>query len=220
MSSTNPEAKRHAPAAVRNRDPILAVLREWLPKRGMVLEIASGSGEHAVYFASALPGLTFQPTDSDPGAMTSIDAWMVEAETGAGATNLLPALRLDAAVANWPVVQADAVLCINMVHIAPWEAALGLLRGAAAVLPPGAPLILYGPYHWKGRHTAPSNEAFDADLRARNPAWGVREVETIAEAALARGFTGPEIRQMPANNLMLLFRRAKVDHRERDRVEA
>jgi SAM-dependent methyltransferase len=170
----------------------------------MVLEIASGTGEHAVQFASALPELTFQPTDPDPGALTSIDAWAADA----GSANLLPALRLDAAADPWPVMQADAIVCINMIHIAPWDAALGLLRGAAAILPPGAPLILYGPYRRDGRHTAPSNEAFDADLRARDPAWGVRDLEAVTEAARARGFTGPEIRQMPANNLMLLFRRA------------
>ena len=195
------DARRYAPAAARNREPILAVLREWLPATGLVLEVASGSGEHAAHFASALPGLTFQPSDPDPAALASIDAW------AEGLANLRPAVALDAAAANWPLDRADAVLCINMIHIAPPPAAEGLLRGAAALLPPGGALILYGPYRIGGRHTAPSNEAFDADLRARNPSWGVRDLEAVSASAAARGFGAPDIREMPANNLMLRFRR-------------
>jgi SAM-dependent methyltransferase len=202
MTGVEQDARRHAPSAARNRDPILAVLRGWLPERGVVLEIASGSSEHAVHFASALPELTFQPSDPDPAALASIDGWAA----ASGAANLRPAVALDAAAESWPLAQADAVLCINMIHIAPWEAALGLLRGSAAILLPGGPLILYGPYRREGRHTAPSNEAFDADLRGRNPAWGVRDLEEVARAAAERGFGAPDIREMPANNLMLRFR--------------
>jgi SAM-dependent methyltransferase len=203
MTGPEQDARRHAPSAARNRDPILAVLRGWLPERGLVLEIASGSGEHAAHFASALPKLVFQPSDPDPAALASINGWAADS----GAANLRPAVALDAAAGSWPLAQADAVLCINMIHIAPWEAALGLLRGAAAILPPGRPLILYGPYRREGRHTAPSNEAFDADLRGRNPDWGVRDLEEVAGAAAKRGFSAPDIREMPANNLMLRFRR-------------
>ncbi|WP_424135676.1 DUF938 domain-containing protein [Roseomonas chloroacetimidivorans] len=202
MSGALSGARRHAPAAARNRDPILAVLRRWLPPKGLVLEVASGSGEHAVHFAGALPHLEFQPTDPDPGALASIDAWVA----GEGRGNIRPALRLDAEGEEWPVTRADAVLCINMIHIAPWAATLGLLRGAAARLPTGGPLILYGPYRREGRHTAPSNADFDEDLRRRNPEWGVRDLEAVADAAAACGFEGAGIQEMPANNLMLRFR--------------
>lgn len=201
MSSASP--RRVAPAAARNRDPILAVLRGVLPASGLVLEVASGSGEHVVHFAAALPGLTFQPSDPDPGARASIDAWAAEA----GLDTIRPAVALDAAAPGWPVAAADAVLCINMVHIAPWAATEGLMRGAAAILPPGAPLVLYGPYRRDGAHTAPSNAAFDADLRARNPAWGIRDLEAVAELAAAQGFRAPAVTPMPANNLTLVFRR-------------
>ncbi|MBP0444492.1 DUF938 domain-containing protein [Roseomonas sp. SSH11] len=199
MSQTTDDARRHAPAAARNREPILAVLREALPEKGVVLEVASGTGEHARHFAEALPGLTFQPSDPDPAARASIDAW------GAGVANIRPALALDA-VGEWPALAADAILCINMIHIAPWAACLGLFRGAAARLAPGAPLILYGPYRRGGRHTAPSNAAFDEDLRARDPSWGVRDLEAVAELAAARGFGPPQVHEMPANNLLLVFR--------------
>ena len=196
------DARRFAPAAARNRDPILAALRDVLPERGVVLEIASGSGEHAVHFAAAFPTLTFQPSDPDADARASIDAW------AAGLVNMRPALALDASASSWPVDAADAVLCINMIHIAPWSACEGLMRGAAAILPSGAPLVLYGPYRRAGRHTAPSNAEFDADLRARNPAWGVRDLDDVAALAAASGFGPPEVREMPANNLVVVFRRA------------
>ncbi|MBR0682711.1 DUF938 domain-containing protein [Roseomonas eburnea] len=196
------DPRRFAPAAARNRDPILAVLRGCLPARGLVLEIASGSGEHAVHFAAAFPSLMFQPSDPDAAARASIDAW------ASGVTNLRPALALDAAAAEWPIAAADAVLCINMIHIAPWSACEGLMRGAAAILPAGAPLVLYGPYRRGGRHTAPSNAAFDADLRARNPAWGVRDLEEVAALAVASGFGATEVTEMPANNLVVVFRRS------------
>lgn len=199
MSGT---VRRQAPAAARNRGPILAVLRDWLPAEGLVLEVASGSGEHAVHFAEALPGLLFQPSDPDAGALASIDAW------AEGVANIRGAVRLDAASADWPVGAVDAVVCINMIHIAPWAAAEGLVRGAAARLRSGGPLVLYGPYRVGGAHTAPSNAAFDADLRARDPAWGVRDLEAVAALGSDAGFGAPEVRAMPANNLMLRFRRA------------
>lgn len=192
------DPRRTAPAAARNRDPILAVLREVLPDRGLVLEVASGSGEHAIHFAAAFPALTFQPSDPDADARASIDAW------AAGVANVRPAIALDAA-GDWPPLRADAVLCINMIHIAPWTACEGLVRGAAAL---DAMLVLYGPYRRGGRHTAPSNEAFDASLRARDPAWGVRDLEAVAALAAAQGFGPPEVTEMPANNLTVVFRRA------------
>ena len=197
------DPRRFAPAAARNRDPILAALRPRLPAAGLVLEVASGSGEHAIHLAAALPALTFQPSDPDPSARASIDAWAAEA----GLANIRPALALDAAAADWPAVAADAVVCINMIHIAPWAACEGLVRGAARLLPAGGPLILYGPYRRDGRHTAPSNAAFDADLRARDPAWGVRDLEAVAALAAGRGFGPPEAVEMPANNLTVIFRR-------------
>ncbi|MEI7874532.1 MAG: DUF938 domain-containing protein [Alphaproteobacteria bacterium] len=195
--------KRHAPATARNRQPILDVLQSRLPAEGVVLEVASGSGEHIVYFAAALPGLVFQPSDPSAEARASIDDW-VQTE---GLGNVRGALALDAAGDAWPIERADAVLCCNMIHIAPWEAAVGLISGAARLLAEGGMLYLYGPYRRDSRHTAPSNEAFDRDLRQRNPAWGVRDLETVAALAAAQGFTSPEIIDMPANNLSLLFKR-------------
>lgn len=195
--------KREAPAAARNREPILEVLRDRLPGRGLVLEVASGTGEHALHFAAALPGLVFQPSDPDPDARASIDAWVADS----GLPNLRPALALDASGPNWPVAAADAVLCCNMIHISPWASAVGLVTGAGRILPPGGLLYLYGPYRRDGRHTAPSNEAFDADLKRRNPAWGVRDLEAVADLAVDAGFGGPEVVEMPANNLSVMFRR-------------
>ena len=180
------------------------MLADWLPKQGLVLEVASGSGEHAAFFAQAIPGLEWQPTDPDPEALSSIEAW----RTDSGLSNLREPVILDATAASWPIERADAVLNINMVHISPWEAALGLLDGAARVLSAGAPLILYGPWIAKGIQTAPSNLAFDADLKRRNPAWGVRRVEDFAREAEARGLVLTDQKAMPANNRMLLFLRA------------
>lgn len=191
-----------APATGRNREPILEVLRRVLPPAGLVLEVASGTGQHAAFFAESLPDLVWQPTDRDPTHRTSIAAWTE------GLPNVRPPLDLDTTRRPWPVERAEAVVCINMIHIAPWEAGLGLLDGAAAVLPPGGPLVLYGPYRRGGAHTAPSNAAFDADLRARNPAWGVRDLEAVESAAVAAGFTLQEVVAMPANNLTVLFRRS------------
>ena len=196
--------KRQAPAAARNRQPILDVLRPRLPYRGLVLEVASGSGEHALHFAAALPGLVFQPSDPDPEARASIDAWVADS----GLANLRPALALDASAPGWPVSAADAVVCCNMIHISPWSSAVGLVAGAARVLPPGGLLYLYGPYRRGGRHTAPSNEAFDIDLKRRNPAWGVRDLEAVAGLAADAGFGRSEVVEMPANNLSVAFRKA------------
>lgn len=199
------DARQYAPSAARNRDPIWSVLQHHLPAEGVVLEIASGSGEHAVHFAQrANPALIFQPSDADARARASIDAWVA----AAGLPNLRPALALDVTAEAWPIARADAVLCFNMIHIAPWEAAIGLMRGAARILPPGGVLFLYGPFKREGRHTAPSNEAFDRDfLKARNPAWGVRDLEAVAACASESGFGPPQIEEMPANNLCVIFRR-------------
>ena len=197
------DPRRFAPATERNRDPILALLRRVLPPAGTVLEIASGTGEHAIYFSRQLPHLAWQPTDPDAAARASIAAWSAEA----GLANIAAPLALDAALPNWPIDRADAVLAVNMVHISPWAATIGLLAGAARVLPAGAPLVLYGPYKRGGWHTAASNEAFDQNLRRQNAAWGVRDLERVVEAAEAAGFGPAEIVQMPANNLGLVFRR-------------
>jgi len=195
-------ARRSAPAALRNREPIADVLADWLPASGLVLEVASGTGEHAVYFAERFPQLDWQPTDLHPEALSSVTAW----RDAAALPNVREPLLLDAAADTWPIDRADAVLSINMVHISPWTSALGLIAGAARLLRPGAPLILYGPWLKGDIPTVPSNLAFDADLRARDPEWGLRRVEDFAEAA-RENFKLADIRQMPANNLMLLLRR-------------
>jgi hypothetical protein len=195
-------ARRSAPAALRNRQPIADVLTEWLPSSGVVLEFASGTGEHSVHFAERFPTLEWQPSDIDPKALASISAWRDQV----GLPNLRPPLLLDAAAGEWPNDRADAVLSINMVHISPWKAALGLLDGAAKVLCGGGPLILYGPWLKADVATAASNLAFDLQLRERNPEWGLRSVEAVEEQAVTRGFVLEQVRTMPANNLMLLFR--------------
>ncbi|MCJ2189258.1 DUF938 domain-containing protein [Novosphingobium beihaiensis] len=224
------DARRQAPAAARNRDPILAVLREALPPSGLVLELASGTGEHAVHFSRALPALTWQPTDPDAGARESIAAWR-EAEA---LPNLLPPLALDAAAPQWPVEAADAIVCINMdsnsceaeksaayrkydacvcinmVHISEWEATIGLFRGCSKYLTDDAPIILYGPYLEDDVETAPSNVAFDRSLRERNPAWGLRKVADVDNVAANFGFKRSNRYGMPANNLMLVYRHQAV----------
>ena len=201
--------RRHAPATARNRDAILEVLRRILPSGpATVLEIASGSGEHAIHFAGALPGLTWQPSDPDPGALASIAAWSADS----GCRNLRPPLQLDARWDSWPIdqlgAQLDAIFCANMIHIAPWSACVGLLAGAGRHLAPGGLLVLYGPYRIGGVHTAPSNEAFDADLRARDPSWGVRDLEAVVALAAPLGLGLEERVPMPANNQTLIFRRS------------
>jgi SAM-dependent methyltransferase len=198
-----PDVRLHAPAVERNRDPILAVLRPQLDGVRAVLEIASGSGGHVVHFARALPGIVFHPTDPDAASRASIDAWVAET----GLANVRPAIALDVTAQPWPAIEAQAVICINMIHISPWEATLGLMRGAASVLKPGGLLFLYGPYRRDGAHTAESNAAFDRSLRERNPAWGIRDLEAVAAAAQAQGFGAPVVVAMPANNLSVIFRR-------------
>lgn len=195
--------KRHAPATLRNRDAILAVLLEALPPSGLVLEVASGSGEHAVHFAAALPALDWQPSDPDPAALASIEAWRGEA----GLPNLHAPILLDAA-ADWPIDRADAILCINMVHISPWAATVGLFTHGARLLRKDAPLILYGPYFQADVAPAPSNVAFDASLRTRDPRWGIRALEDVAVLATAQGFALDRVQAMPANNLTLIFCRS------------
>lgn len=205
MKDLGKAVRREAPAASRNVEPIGHVLADWLPQTGLVLEIASGTGEHALAFARRFPSLTWQPSDPDPLALSSIAAWQAE-----GPANLRGPIALDATSSDWPIESADAVLNINMVHISPWDAALGLLDGASRVLKAGGRLILYGPWLEEGVDPAPSNLAFDADLKARDPRWGLRLVETFASEARYRGFELRERRAMPSNNLMLLFRKAPV----------
>ena len=195
--------RRSAPHVARNAEPIVEVLRGVLPERGLVLEVASGSGEHGLHFARAFPKLLWQPSDPEPAALRSIEAWRAES----GLFNLLPPVSLDARAAEWPVDRADAILCINMVHISPWSATVGLMRGAERLLEAGAPLYLYGAYRQAGVETAPSNEAFDADLRARNPEWGVRALEDVIAEAKGRGLALDSVTPMPANNLSVVFRK-------------
>ncbi len=194
--------KRHAPATARNRAPILEVLRRVLAGRKLVLEVASGSGEHAVFFAAALPELLWQPSDRDPGALASTQAWRAEA----GLPNVAPPLELDVAAPHWPLERADAVVCINLLHISPWAASQALFEGAASLLEPDAPLVTYGPYRFAGR-TAPSNDAFDASLRSQDPSWGVRDVDDLSALARRTGFELEESVAMPANNHTLVWRR-------------
>ena len=197
------DARRFAPAVARNKAAITEVLGRHLPASGLVLEIASGSGEHALHFAAHFPALSFQPTDPDVAALASIAAWRAEAQLA----NLLPPLMLDVMADDRPVQKADAMVCINMIHIAPWEATAGLIRGAARILSPGAMLFLYGPFRRGGAHTAPSNAEFDASLRTQDARWGVRDLEAVAEIAHTAGFAAPVVEAMPANNLSLIFRR-------------
>ena len=197
------DPRRFAPSAARNRDAILEVLARHLPAQGLVLEIASGTGEHVAHFASALPGLLFQPSDPDAEARASIDAWVAHA----GRRNMRPAIALDAASTDWPIARADAIFCANMIHIAPWATAIGLVRGAGRTLEPGGLLLIYGPFKQGGQHTAPSNAAFDATLQARNPDWGVRDLEAVSALAAEAGLASALVESMPANNLCLLYRR-------------
>lgn len=205
-SETAADARLHAPATRRNREAIATVLAAWLPPAvqagGRLLEVASGTGEHAVYLAARFPGLTWLPSDPEPRHRESIAAY----RRSDGTANLCPPLDLDACATTWPLDEAvDAVFCCNMIHIAPWAAAEGLVAGAARVLKPGGGLYLYGPFKRGGAHTAPSNERFDASLRAQNPEWGLRDLEAVADLAAAHGFGAPAVEAMPANNLMLRF---------------
>ncbi len=197
------DARLHAPACERNRDPILRVLEEVLPEEGVVLEIASGTGMHAVHFAARLPAIEWQPTDPDEAALASIAAWR-EAEPS---PNLRTPLLLDVLSQSWPIERADALFNANMIHISPWETTPALFEGAARILSAGAPMVLYGPYRREGRHTAPSNAAFDESLQARDPRWGVRDLSRVVEVAGERGFAHERVVEMPANNLCVIFRR-------------
>ena len=203
-----------APSAERNKGPILARLERTLPRTGLVLEIGSGTGQHVAHFAGALPQLTWQPSDADAGFRESIRAWIDRENLG----NVRAPLDLDARRLPWPVASADAVLCINMVHVAPWAATQALLAGARDVLIGGGVLFLYGPYRRFGRHTAPSNEAFDAQLRASEPAWGLRDLEAVVEADVAAGFALAEVVDMPANNLSVVLRSGADRAGERGRT--
>ncbi len=194
--------RKHAPATLRNRGAIAERLRAVLPSAGLVLEVASGSGEHCACFAETFPALDWQPSDPDETARASIAAWC------AGLVNVHPPMALDAAARVWPVAHADAVLCINMAHISPWPATLGLMASAGRLLPAGGPLVLYGPFLRPETETAPSNIAFDESLRARDPAWGLRDMTDVTSAALGAGLLLDQVIEMPANNLFIVFRRA------------
>ncbi len=197
--------KLSSPTAQRNKEPIAEVLRSVLPQTGKVLEIASGSGEHALYFAQNFPQLLWQPSDGDAAARASIASW----EDHANLPNLLPPIALDASVPQeWPPVDAvSAILCINMVHISPWTATEGLFSGAEKLLGPHEPLILYGPYIRSGVETAPSNLAFDADLKRRNPAWGLRQLDDVSALATIHNFRLENVQDLPANNIAVIYRK-------------
>jgi hypothetical protein len=197
------DGRRSAPHVARNAGPIAEVLRDVLPAYGLVLEVASGTGEHSLHFARLFPNLLWQPSDPEPAALRSIEAW----RGGSGFPNLLPALSLDARAADWPLAAADAILCINMIHISPWSATAGLMRGAGRLLAAGAPLFLYGPYRRFGVVTAPSNEGFDESLKARNPEWGLRALEDVAAEAEQHGLALDRVAEMPANNISVIFRK-------------
>ncbi len=202
------DQRRHLPATARNRDPILNVLRNVLPRKGKVLEVASGSGEHVVFLAAAFPELSWQPSDMDQGMLASISAWIESsAQDPDAAGNILPPLYLDTRESPWPVEQADAVIAINMIHISPWPSCVGLMEGAGRILPAGGVLYLYGSFMRDGRHTHPNNAGFDATLRRQNPEWGVRNLEDVAGLANESGLVLDQVIDMPANNLSVVFKR-------------
>ncbi|MFP3568080.1 DUF938 domain-containing protein [Paraburkholderia sp. SIMBA_030] len=206
MTDFHPALRQHSPSAERNREPILAVLRAVLPAAGRVLEIASGTGQHAICFAGALPGLDWQPSDLDADARASIAAWTAHA----GLENVRAPLALDVHQPDWGTGAPgtlDAVVCINMIHISPWTAAQALFAGASRRLADGGVLYLYGPYKRGGAHTSPSNDAFDQQLRSRDPAWGVRDMEAVVALGESVGLLCDEPIAMPANNFSLVFRK-------------
>ncbi|AUT62020.1 DUF938 domain-containing protein [Paraburkholderia terrae] len=203
MTTPDLNLRQHAPSAERNREPILAVLERVLPATGTVLEVASGTGQHAIHFAAALPHLVWQPSDLDDEARASIAAWTAHS----GLANVRPPLALDVRDASWGIEAAAAIVCINMIHISPWASAQALIGGAGRLLGPGGVLFLYGPYRRSGAHTAPTNAAFDEQLQRRNPAWGVRDMEAVVALADAAGFDADEPVEMPANNFSLVFRK-------------
>ena len=193
-------------SAERNGEPILAILKRVLPPTGLVLEIGSGTGQHVAHFAKALPNLTWQPSDPDGAFRESIQLWIGREEVG----NVRTPVDLDVCRLPWPITRADAVLCINMIHVAPWAATEALFAGANEVLPRGGVLVLYGPYRRFGRHTAPSNSAFDDQLRANDPTWGVRDLEAVVEVAHVAGFELGEVVDMPANNFLIVLQKRVV----------
>lgn len=202
--TATPGGQRHAPATMRNREAIAEVLRDILPDRGTILEVASGTGEHAVYFGQNFPHLIFQPSDPDPACCQSIAAW-----TGREAVpNVLPPLQLDAQAVRWDVPQPAAILCINMVHISPWESSIGLFEKAGKLLDPGAPFYLYGPYLRDDVETAPSNMDFERSLKSRNLRWGLRDVADMDALATRTGFVRESLIEMPANNISLIYRKS------------
>ena len=190
-------------SAERNKAPMLAVLERVLPSAGLVLEIGSGTGQHVAHVAGALPRLTWQPSDPDADLRRSVEAWIAVERLG----NVRAPVDLDVGRVPWPVTRADAVLCINMTHVAPWAATEALLTGASRILPGDGVLFLYGPYRRYGAHTAPSNATFDAQLRAQDPAWGLRDLEAVVELAGAAGLALSEVVDMPANNFSVVFRK-------------
>lgn len=204
------DGRMHAPATARNRDYILDVLRRVLPDDGTILEVASGTGEHAVYMAPALSRHHWLPTDVDPGRLQSVASWIAAAP----APNILKPVALDASAPRWPFEDLPptrpitAILAINLIHIAPWEVCLGLMNGAGRILGAGGVLYLYGPFMKDGQHTAPSNEAFDRKLRSENPGWGVRDLRDVEAAATKAGLGLVDVVEMPANNLSVIFRKA------------
>jgi SAM-dependent methyltransferase len=197
------DGKWFIPAAERNKGPILDILTRVLPRQGVVLEVASGTGQHVLHFAKALPGVAWQPSDPDPELRESIALRVKEQQLA----NVNRPIDLDVTRLPWPLQTADAVVCINMIHVAPWPATLALLKGAKALLPAQHVLFLYGPYRRFGQHTSKSNEQFDCDLRAHDPEWGLRDLEAVSEAAASSGFVLAEIVEMPANNFSLIFKR-------------
>ncbi|WGF86319.1 DUF938 domain-containing protein [Marinivivus vitaminiproducens] len=203
MSGPQFETLGESPSVLRNREPILGVLRTRLPERGLVLEVASGDGGHAAFFCHALPGLRWQPTEADPAALPSIERRRRET----GLANLLPPVLLDAGSAAWPVERADAVVAINLLHISPWASAEGLLAGAARVLDRDGLLCVYGPFFEADRPRGAGNVAFDANLRSHDPAWGVRELDDVEAAAGRHGLRLAERIDMPADNRIVIFRR-------------
>ncbi len=198
---THASMKLDYPATHRNRAPLLRVLEATLPATGLVVEIGSGSGQHTAYFAAALPQLTWQPTDVSAEGRASADAWAADVPQA----TILPAVHLDVRQ-PWPMERADAVICANMIHIAPWSCTDGLLEGASAVLPTGGPLVLYGPFQ-EGARTAASNLSFDASLRQRDPRWGVRSLDAVLAAADSCRLDLSHRHDLPSNNLALVFRR-------------
>jgi len=197
------DGRWYARAAERNRGPILEVLTRVLPPSSLVLEIGSGTGQHVAHFAKHLPRLAWQPSEPDAGLRRSAALWIRNERL----SNVRDPVALDVRARPWPVTAADAIVCINVVHVSPWATTQALLEGAHELLPPGGVLYLYGPYRRRGRQTAPSNEAFDADLRAHDPAWGLPEIETVSEAADRVGLELAEVIDMPANNFSLIFAR-------------